>query len=194
MHGDLGIEEKLGPEQWIRRSSRSPRVTCSRTRSTIFAPWSLVAVSKSCARASACTRPLKLATNSRWFLACRNDWLEIACIIAKRVFHSMVEFIDQQPLQFFGALALRDVAGNLRRPDDCAPFVVKRRNGEGYVEPAAVFRNTNRFVVLDALASSEPRKNLPLLLVQFRRNDARDRLSDHLARIKAEHAVRAGIP
>jgi hypothetical protein len=110
------------------------------------------------------------------------------------VFHSMVEFIDQQPLQSFGALALRDVASNLGRPDDCAPFVVKRRNGEGYIEASAVFRNTNRFVVLDALASFEPRKNLPLLLVQFRRGNARDRLSDHLACIIAEHTVRAAIP
>jgi Transposase, Mutator family len=59
---------------------------------------------------------------------------------------------------------------------------------------AAIPGNTSGLVVLKPLAPRQPGQNLPFFFVQIRRNDACDRLADHLACFVAEDTRGAGVP
>src|SRR5262249_12887450 len=73
-------------------------------------------------------------------------------------------------------------------------WVAQRRHGERYVDAAAILGDAHGLVMVDAFAALQPREDLPLLAVQFRRDNAKDRLADHLARLVAEDPRRARVP
>ena len=71
------------------------------------------------------------------------------------------------------------------------------RNGEIVSEtsmrsPALV--TPDRFIMFDSLTGSKPPQNVVLLVVQLRRDDHRDRLSDRLVLRISEHPLGSGVP
>ena len=95
---------------------------------------------------------------------------------------------------FFGALALGDVADDLRGADDLARSVHERGNRQGYIEPAAILRHARSLIMVDQFAPPEPRQYFALFVDQVSRNEACDRLADHLLDAIAEKARRSGVP
>src|SRR5262249_40850951 len=61
-------------------------------------------------------------------------------------------------------------------------------------DPPAVLGNPYGLIMTDALATTQPRDDLNLFVMQFGRDEAHDRLADHLARPVAEDVGRTGIP
>ncbi len=112
----------------------------------------------------------------------------------KRVLDAMRKLVGQDALQFLRPLAFRDVAADLRCADHLSRSVAQGGYGQRYVDAAAILGNAHGLVMLDAFASLQPRQDLLLLVMQFGRNEAKDRLADHLARLVAEDARGAGVP
>ncbi len=100
----------------------------------------------------------------------------------------------QQALQVLGALALRDVASDLRYADDVSHPVAHGRDCERDVDAPAVLGQTHGFVVVDAFAAPDLGENLRLLAQQLVRDDLDDRLADHFFSCITEDAHRACIP
>src|SRR5260370_16973590 len=106
----------------------------------------------------------------------------------------MRKLIGQDALPSLRPLAFRDVAADLRRADHLSRSVAQGGSGQRYVDAAAILGNAHGLVMLDAFASLQPRQDLLLLVMQFGRNEAKDRLADHLARLVAEDPRRARVP
>ena len=64
----------------------------------------------------------------------------------------MIEFIDEQALQFLSLLALGYIAPDLRRADDPAGFVVQGRHGDRHVDPTPVLCDAYGLEMLDKVA------------------------------------------
>src|SRR6267142_1135510 len=86
-----------------------------------------------------------------------------------------------------GLLAIRDVARDLRRPDDPARLVPQRRDRERDVERTTALGAADCFVVLYAFTPPQAPQDLALLAETIRRHDHVDRLPDRLRRAIAEH-------
>jgi hypothetical protein len=112
----------------------------------------------------------------------------------ERVLDAMRQLVAQDALQFLGPLAVRDVAADLRCADHLSRTVAQGGYGQRYVDAAAILGNAHGLVMLDAFAALQPRQDLLLFAVQFVRDDAQDRLADHLARAVTEDARGAGVP
>ena len=112
----------------------------------------------------------------------------------ERVLDAMRKLVGQNALHFLGPLAVGDVAADLRCADHLSRSVAQRRHGQRYVNAAAILGNAHGLVVIDAFAALQPREDLPLLAMQFGRDDPQDRLADHLARLVPEDARRARVP
>src|SRR5260370_17005191 len=99
----------------------------------------------------------------------------------------MRKLIGQDALPSLRPLAFRDVAADLRCADHLSRSVAQGGYGQRYVDAAAILGNAHGLVMLDAFASLQPRQDLLLLVMQFGRNEAKDRLADHLPRPVAEN-------
>src|SRR4029079_17883254 len=97
----------------------------------------------------------------------------------KRILHAMIEFVDQNALQFFGALFFRDVARDLRGADDLAALVVERRDGERNIDAPPVLGDAHRFKMIDVLAARDLPQDRPLLVLELRRDEAIAWLADY---------------
>jgi hypothetical protein len=106
----------------------------------------------------------------------------------------VVEFLDQQALELFRPPALGDVAGDLGCADDLPGRVAQRRHGQRNVEPAAVLGDPHSFVVADVLAPPQLAQDGLFFGVQLGRDDAGDRLANHLVGGVAEHAHGPAVP
>src|SRR6516225_4178157 len=93
-----------------------------------------------------------------------------------------------------GALALGDIAGDLRGADDTPIGAVDGRYRERNVEQAAVLTPANGFEVIDALAAPQPRQNRCLLLGAIRWDHDCYRPADRFLGGVAEEPFRAFVP
>ena len=110
------------------------------------------------------------------------------------VAHPVIELVDQEPLLDLEPLALGDVARDLGGADDRPELVAQWRHGERDIDHAPVLGHPDGLVMVDHLAPAQPRQDLALLVMQLGRDDAGDRLADHLVRRIAENAGRTGVP
>src|SRR6266481_1404848 len=92
------------------------------------------------------------------------------------------------------ALALGDVARDLRRPDDVSRSVANRRHCNRDVQVAPILCAAHRIEGLDALAPREPLQDVRLLVAGARRQQQRHRLADHFFRRIAEDLFRPAVP
>jgi hypothetical protein len=76
----------------------------------------------------------------------------------------------------FAALSLGYVAGNFRCADDFAGRISDRGYGQRNIGRASVLADTDGFIVIDALATSDLLQNLGFFLVAVRWNQDRDGL------------------
>src|ERR1043166_357801 len=93
-----------------------------------------------------------------------------------------------------GALAVGDVARDLRRADDRAARPADGRDGERDVYEAAVLAHALRLVVLDALAGPQAREDGWLFVRVVVGDEDGDWLADDLFGGVAEDALRALVP
>ena len=92
------------------------------------------------------------------------------------------------------ALALGDVADDLRRPDDVAGVVLDRRDRQRHVDALAVTSHALGLEVLDPPPGLEARDDLVFFRDAIRRNDERDVAADRLLRRVAEQPLGGGVP
>ena len=95
---------------------------------------------------------------------------------------SVLGFLQRQ----LSALAIGDVAKDVRGADDFAPGVPERRDRQGNIEALAIPGQANGLVVIDALAGSDPRQYRHFLVHTVGRNEERDRPPDDFPRAIAE--------
>jgi len=93
-----------------------------------------------------------------------------------------------------GLFSIADVARDLRRADDDSAIVEDRRNSEGDREGRTVLALPNRLEVVDFFTAANVADDIVLLGLAIRRDDAPDRLPDHLLRGIAEHPLRCPVP
>ena len=87
----------------------------------------------------------------------------------------------EQPLPLrLGPLAVGDVAGDLRGPDDRAVGVADRRDGERDVDDAPVLGDALGLEVLDPLAPADALQDAVHVLGMVRRHQGGDGLADDL--------------
>ena len=110
------------------------------------------------------------------------------------VAHPVIELVDEEPLLDLEPLALGDVARHLGGADDRPEPVAQWRYGERDIDHAPVLGHPDGLVMVDHLAPAQPRQDLALLVMQLGRDEAGDRLADHLVRRIAENAGRTGVP
>ena len=99
--------------------------------------------------------------------------------------------LKKRPFRLF---ALGDVTRDLGGPDHDSARIAYRRNGDRDGDASAVLRNAGRIEMLDALALAQLRDNSALLILQLRRDDERDGLSDRLLCRVSKGAHRPGVP
>src|SRR5271166_2469482 len=95
---------------------------------------------------------------------------------------------------YFGAFALGDLADDFRGVDDIARNILERRNRWRHIERAAILSHAQRLIMLDPFPPPEPRQYFALFVEPVRRNEACDRLTDHLLGAISENACCSGVP
>src|SRR5215203_2648782 len=93
-----------------------------------------------------------------------------------------------------GKTALGDVARNVRRTDDPSVQALDRRDGHRHIDEASVLGATNRFKVIDFVATSKTRKHVGFLIQSIRREDQRDVPADRLLGRITEYPLGADVP
>src|SRR5262249_57386184 len=93
-----------------------------------------------------------------------------------------------------GELTLTDVASDLGRADNTAFAITNGGDGQRNVDPPAVLPNSNRFIVIDALATPQPSKDLGLLVDALGWDEQGNGLADHLLHGVAEDALGPLVP
>ena len=101
----------------------------------------------------------------------------------------------EQPLALrLGALALGDVPGDLRRPDDRAVGIADRRDAERDVDDPPVLREPLGLEVADALAPPDTLQDPDHVLGMVRRHQGGDGLADDLGGGVAQDPLGGLIP
>src|SRR4051812_13133201 len=95
---------------------------------------------------------------------------------------------------FFDALPVGDIAGDLRGPDHVALRITDRRDGKRDDNVRAVDAPANGLEMFDVLLASDPAKYLAGFVNALGRHEDRDGLSDDVFSLVAEHLRRAGVP
>src|SRR6185437_3287868 len=98
------------------------------------------------------------------------------------------------PKRFLLPDAGRYIASYFGRTSNPPIAIFHRRNGEGDVQPRAVFTHANRFKMVDALATSQACQNIRFLVEAIGRNDKRDGLANSLRRSIAEQSFGGFVP
>ena len=91
-------------------------------------------------------------------------------------------------------LAACYVASDLRRPDDLAACVAKRRYSQRDRDAMPVFGETDRLVMFDTLASRQFGEYLRLFHLKISGDNARDGRAHHLSRRVTENSSRRWVP
>src|SRR5580765_4019089 len=81
----------------------------------------------------------------------------------------------------FRLLASRDVTNDLGGTDDPALRIPNRRDSNGNVESVAILRQADGLEVRDPLTIGKPAQYGPMFLLQFRRNEYADWLTDNFS-------------
>lgn len=97
----------------------------------------------------------------------------------------------QRRLEFF---ASANVSHDLGSADDFAFAVLQGRDGERYVDPSPILRETYCVEVIDALTAPQLLQEVLLLLVELGWDDRQDGLTDDLGLGVPEEAFRGLIP
>ncbi len=93
-----------------------------------------------------------------------------------------------------GALQLRDVAGDLRCPDDPSARIADRRNGDEDIDLRAVLATPHRLVMIDALSARDLGNDLVLFAHPVGRKEDGERTTEHLLGGVAEDCFRRPVP